>query len=104
MWGSGSQSPWDAGSQSQGLYDLSQEPADWSQNHGQSQSQSLPVDLSQTQYGLSMSQMSQQSQGLQPTTPTCTECLSTEMTTTDDGDMVRRLRMVRRLACVASSF
>ena len=89
MWGRGSQSPWDAGSQSQGLYDLSQEPADWSQNHGQGQSQSLPVDLSQTQYGLSMSQMSQQSQGLLPTTPTCTECLSTEMTTTDDGDMVR---------------
>ncbi|CAM9122399.1 unnamed protein product [Scytosiphon promiscuus] len=77
MWGSGSQSPFGAGSQSPGgLHGFSQE-------FGFSQSQTQAFEPSQSTYGLS-----QASQLSQPAVPECTECQSTEMSTTDDGDMV----------------
>lgn len=83
MWGSGSQPPLDFGSQSQGgLYGFSQESGGGF-GFNQSQSQQSPFDLSQTPYSQSQSKLSQ------PSIPECTECHSTEMHTTDDGDMVR---------------
>lgn len=78
MWGAGSQSPFGVGSQSPGGFH------GFSQEFGFSQSQTQAFEPSQSTYGLS-----QASQLSQPAVPECTECQSTEMTTTDDGDMVR---------------
>lgn len=78
MWGSGSQSPFDFGSQSQGgPYGLSQESG-----FGFGSQQSEWLTQTPTQYSQSQSQLSQ------PSIPECTECHSTEIHTTDDGDMV----------------
>ncbi|CAM9504147.1 unnamed protein product, partial [Hapterophycus canaliculatus] len=77
MWGSGSQSPFGPGSQSSGGFH------GFSQEFGFSQSQTQAFEPSQSTYGLS-----QASQLSQAAVPECTECQSTEMSTTDDGDMV----------------
>lgn len=77
MWGSGSQSPFGPGSQSPGGFH------GFSQEFGFSQSQTQAFEPSQSTYGLS-----QASQLSQVAVPECTECHSTEMSTTDDGDMV----------------
>lgn len=91
MWGSGSQSPLDFGSQSQGgLYGLSQESGFGSQSQS-------PFDLSQSQYSQSQSQ-----QLSQPSIPECTECQSTEIHTTDDGDMVSGSKREREEALAGS--
>lgn len=85
MWGSGSQSPLGF-SQSQGggggLYGGAYSQAS---GFGSQSQQTQPFDLSQSVFGASQSQSQI---GSQPAAPECTECHSTEMFTTDDGDMV----------------
>ncbi|CAM9767974.1 unnamed protein product [Ectocarpus fasciculatus] len=88
MWGSGSQSPLGF-SQSQGgggggggLYGGAYSQAS---GFGSQSQQTQPFDLSQSVFGASQSQSQV---GSQPAAPECTECHSTEMFTTDDGDMV----------------
>ncbi|CAN0474582.1 unnamed protein product, partial [Ectocarpus sp. 12 AP-2014] len=85
MWGSGSQSPLGF-SQSQGggggLYGGAFSQAS---GFGSQSQQTQPFDLSQSVFAASQSQSQV---GSQPAAPECTECHSTEMFTTDDGDMV----------------
>lgn len=91
MWGAGSQSPWDFDSQSQGgRFGFSQESEGFGLSQSGGLSQSQQFDLSQSQYGQSLSQSKGYGGASPGAVPVCTECQSTEMSTTDDGDMVRK--------------